>query len=193
MRVAKIITIGCLWFIFLLLFARAGFAQEKAVVGKYFTVYYDGCSPAEVASKLDAEYFLHIDVFSQKYTTGDFNSVIANLFDSIYLEVCDILDIHSYNFKGTVRIFPDSSGIKDVLREYMADPPDMPSFYFQDKNTIYVAFPDMNLGMLSHEIAHAIISHYFVVDTPVKVQEVLAGYVEYSIRKATGTLSEANR
>jgi len=41
-----------------------------------------------------------------------------------------------------------------------------------------------------HEIAHAVISHYFIVPPPAKIQEVLAGYVEYDLRKSTGTLSQ---
>jgi hypothetical protein len=53
---------------------------------------------------------------------------------------------------------------------------------------VYISYPEMTIGMLGHKIAHAIISHYFVVPPPAKIQEVLAGYVEYSIRKSAGTL-----
>jgi hypothetical protein len=193
MRILKIVTFGCLLALaFSLLCADTGPAQD-VVEGKYFTVYYGNCDLAEIARKLDAEHFLHIDVFSRKHAQGDFNSVIADLFDSIYLEVSDILDIHMYSFKGTVHVLPSRAGIKDLLAKYMVNPPDMPSFYFQEKNTIYISFTDMSLGMLSHEIAHAIISNYFVVLPPVKVQEVLAGYVEYSIRKSTGTLPASGK
>jgi len=58
------------------------------------------------------------------------------------------------------------------------------SFYVFDSNTIFISYQDLTLGMLGHEIAHAVISGYFVVPPPDKVQEVLAGYVEYSLRKA---------
>jgi hypothetical protein len=37
--------------------------------------------------------------------------------------------------------------------------------------------------VLGHEIAHAIMSHYFVVLPSEKIQEVLAGFVEYQLRK----------
>jgi hypothetical protein len=37
--------------------------------------------------------------------------------------------------------------------------------------------------MLGHEIAHAIISSFFIVPPPEKIQEVLAGYVDYSLLK----------
>ena len=56
-------------------------------------------------------------------------------------------------------------------------------FYFHDDKTIYISTEDLTLGMLGHEMAHAIISHYFVVPPPTKVQEVLSGYVDYSFQK----------
>jgi hypothetical protein len=186
MRHIKTFTLGFLLALFL---AKAAFAEgDNVVKGKYFDVYYNGCDLSEIAQKLDVKYFLHIDVFSQISSGRDINSIIADLFDSIYLEVSDILDIHIYSFKGTICIFPDKAKIKEVLSEYMEEPPNVPAFYFHEKNTIYASSADMTLGVLAHEIAHAIITQYFVVTPPSKVQEVLASYVEYSIRKATGTL-----
>ena len=37
-------------------------------------------------------------------------------------------------------------------------------------------------GILMHEMSHAIISRFFPVPAPVKVQEVLAMYVEYNLQ-----------
>jgi hypothetical protein len=42
-------------------------------------------------------------------------------------------------------------------------------------------------------MAHALISNYFVVAPPPKVQEILAGYVEYSVRKRMGNLPRGTR
>jgi hypothetical protein len=61
----------------------------------------------------------------------------------------------------------------------------MVSFYVYDLNTIYVSAGSFKREVLGHEIAHAVISHYFVVQPPMKAQEVLAGYVEYQLREAT--------
>jgi hypothetical protein len=57
------------------------------------------------------------------------------------------------------------------------------SFFVNDLNTIYIAADHFDVGVLGHEIAHTVQSHYFVVAAPTKVQEVLAGYVEYQLRK----------
>ena len=57
-----------------------------------------------------------------------------------------------------------------------------------DINTIYVDSENININIFGHELSHAIQSHYFVVPTSNKMQEILAGYVEYQLRKYTNTL-----
>jgi hypothetical protein len=37
--------------------------------------------------------------------------------------------------------------------------------------------------MIGHEMSHAIISRYFGIPAPVKVQEVSSMYVEYNLKK----------
>ena len=54
---------------------------------------------------------------------------------------------------------------------------------FTDINTIYITAENFKKAVLGHEVAHAVISHYFVVQPSMKVQEVLAGYIEYQLRK----------
>jgi len=122
----------------------------------------------------------------------DMDSIIAKALDALYLEVSDILDIHIYSYHGKIKIYPNKedveSNVATALKKQHAKKTDFPAVYRHSLNTIYASFPDLTLGMLAHEIAHAILSHYFVVPPPTKIQEVLAGYVEYTIRKSTGTL-----
>ncbi len=180
------------YFALILVFAVSGgrgYAQDRNIRTQYFTVsYYEGCDLTELANKLNAEHFLHIDIFSENRKGKDINAVISKLVDSIYLEVSDILDIHLYSFDGTISILPNNSFISDLTEQYSGSRINAPSFYFSSRNTIYLSLVELNIGILAHEMTHAIISHYFVVAPSPKVQEVLAGYVEYSIRKTTGTL-----
>ena len=164
------------------------FAQGGDTVNsKYFKLtIHPGVNKAELLKKLRADYFLQMGAaFSgDRSNNADMNGLLARTLDAIYLDVSDVLDIHMYSFSVDLEIFPDKSALADELQAYLGKRADMPSFYFYDKNKIYVAYSDMTLGMLSHEIAHSIISHYFVVQPSAKVQEVLAGYVEYSVRKS---------
>ena len=173
---------------------QAAASAEQTVKSKYFNIYIgQGIDRTELLQKLNAHYFLQLKAaFSdENYKSGtDADDQMARTLDAIYLEISDILDIHMYSFSIDLEIVPGKDALSDELFKYLNKRLDMPSFYFYDRNRIYVSFADMTLGMLSHEIAHAIVSHYFVVPPSVKVQEVLAGYAEYSIRKVTVNASK---
>jgi hypothetical protein len=165
-------------------------AQEEGSLiaeGKYFSLY--ACGPVNlsgVLAKVNFNYLLHEDSFGSK--TEDTRSMLAGTLDGLYGEVSDILDIHMYTFHGSIRVVPDKESLSALFRQsYGVDIRD-PSVYVHEKNTIYISLADLTIGMLGHEIAHAIISHYFVVPPPVKVQEVLSGYVEYNLRKSRNSL-----
>ena len=168
------------------------FAQEEGlsilVKSEYFTLYSQrDIDTYSLLKKLNLDYFLHPDTLLKKDKQAS-TDILAKVLDSLYLEVSDILDIHIYSFHGTIKILPDQDSVNSMFKELFRYDFNERSFYVHEKNTIYISSSDLTLGMLGHEIAHAIISHYFVVPPPVKIQEVLAGYVEYSLRKSTGTL-----
>ena len=172
------------------------FAQGCTVDGKYFKVtVHQGVDKPELLKKLHADYFLQMGAaFSaDRSNNADIDRLLARTLDAIYLDVSDILDIHMYDFSVDLEIFPDKGALANELQSYFGKRVDMPSYYFYDKNKIAISCADMTLGMLSHEIAHSIISHYFVVQPSAKVQEVLAGYVEYSVRKSMKELPDKNR
>ncbi len=59
---------------------------------------------------------------------------------------------------------------------------DFISFYSPKYKTIFVSVKDIDLGVLAHEIAHAVIDFYYGMATPSKIQEVLAQYVESHLK-----------
>ncbi|MBN3040575.1 MAG: hypothetical protein JW867_05565 [Candidatus Omnitrophica bacterium] len=182
--IKKLSTLVLLILIFLLPLA---FSQEKEMVfvgeGKYFTVY---CSSsvdlASVLNKLKFTYLGSVDDYLSD-NRSNIRSALVGAIDDLYLEVSDILDIHIYSYHGNLRFFPDQASVSSVFSSYLGAGFPERSFYLHPKNTIYISAQDVTLGMLGHEIAHAVISHYFVVPPPAKVQEVLCGYVEYTLLK----------
>lgn len=173
-------------------FCLAVFPPHKALAetnikSKYFnTRIYDGIDRMELLHKLDAGYFLGRDVANfgtPGKSSADLDALLGGALDAIYLQVCDIVDIHIYSLVIDLDIFPDRKALADTLEAYFKKRIDVPSFYFVDKNKIYVSYTDLNAGMLAHEMAHAIVCRYFAVPPPEKVQEVIAGYAEYSVRK----------
>lgn len=179
----------------ILLFQTSGFSfaqQEESLElitkSQYFSIYgYSGMDIGSLLAKLNFNYSRHIGDLP-KGNDRDLKVVLAKTMDAIFLEASDILDIHIYSFHGTIKILPDKNGVNSIFSSNFGMEMPERSFYFHDKNTIYISFKDITLGMLAHEVSHAIVSHYFVVPPPAKVQEVLCGYVEYTIRKSAGTL-----
>jgi len=171
--------------------APAVFAQgiklHLITKSKYFSVYsYKGLDISLLLTKLNFNYFRQLDNLS--YRSDMPRDILASTLDALYLEVSDILDIHMYSFHGNIDIVPDKGYVSSIFRSYFKRNFPERSFYFHNKNTIYISFADLTLGILGHEIGHAIISHYFVVLPPAKIQEVLCGYIEYSLGKSTGTI-----
>ncbi|MBU0469823.1 MAG: hypothetical protein KKD07_09280 [Candidatus Omnitrophica bacterium] len=156
--------------------------------GKYFSITLDkGIDAVYVAEKLNYDYLLHPEsALDLTATTHD--SILAKTLDSLYLEVSDILDLHSYNYHGSIHFVKDQAAVRKIFAKYFGKEFSERSFFLQEENIIFISSEDLTLGMLGHEIAHAIICHYFVAPPPTKTQEVLAGYVEYSLRKKAGSL-----
>ena len=169
---------------------NCAFAQNNANLladGTYFDVYSQGKADAySVLGKIDANYL----VFSQQGSVaGDsVSDILAKTLDGLYQEVSDILDIHIYSFRGAIQVFADQPSLSGFFKQTYGLDFGERSIYYFEKDTIYISLADMTVGMLGHEMAHAIISHFFVVPPPAKIQEVLCGYVEYSLRKSRNSL-----
>ncbi len=155
---------------------------------KYFIVSLcEGCSLSDFAEKINATGLFRIDALSDK--SADIHSVIKDGIDSLFLEVCDVLDVALKSYRGNLVVYPSIVEVSEAAYgNSQIIQAGLPSVYVPSHNTIYISFKDITVGMLAHEMAHAAISSYFVVAPPTKVQEILAGYVEYSVRKKMGSL-----
>jgi hypothetical protein len=106
------------------------------------------------------------------------------MLDALYMQVSDITDMHLYSLQVSVKVCHDQSQLESIYNSlFNADLKGRYSFYVSSFNTIYVSAGHFVPGVIGHEIGHAIITHYFVVQPPVKIQEVLAMYVEYNLKK----------
>lgn len=173
--------------------AQRCFAQEERsrliAKGQYFDAYgYAGMDISSVLAALDYQSFYPGSSLSS--APEDLYATLAKTLDVIYLQTSDILDIHIYSYNGAIQFLPDAAAVDSVFSKYSGRHMHERSFYFHEKNIIYISVQDLELGILGHEIAHAIISHYFVVPPPMKVQEVLCGYVDFNLRKSRGKIPE---
>lgn len=175
----------------LLLGAPASFASDdglgfqKKIEGKYVAVY--------ALSKLDAARLaeqLNVrpsDEILQGQLAGGQNSnevMLGQMLDTLFLQVSNILDMHLYSMKMDLRVCKTIAELGDIYnRLFGTSLGGRKSFYVYDYNSVYVSEEAFQTGIIGHEMSHAIISRYFGVPAPVKIQEVLSMYVEYNLKK----------
>jgi len=118
-------------------------------------------------------------------TTSD-DRRLSSMMEVLFARASDILDLHVYSYKGSVKVFSTLKELTDYYNNlYHAPVPGTGyAFYVDDSKSIYISAEYFNRDVLGHEIGHAIMSGYFVVLPSVKIQEVLAGYIEYQLKKS---------
>jgi len=157
-----------------------GFESARVIGSEYFDLY---LSPGVDEGALIQR--LNLPASDQLLAGRDGSSSgLSGDVDALYLRVCSILDMRLYNYKGGIKVCRDYDQLNGVYESLFGkDLGHKSSFFVFSLNSIYISAESFKREVLGHEIAHAIISHYFVVLPPVKVQEVLAAYVEYQLRK----------
>ena len=166
--------------------ADDGFAAARKIPTEHFTILYE--PGIDISSLIEA---LNISP-SDKLLAGKASesqpspeTELAEALDTLFIRVCDTLDMRLYrSFQGTIKICSNNDKLcRAYFNLFSTELNSNYPFYVHSLATIYISAENFTAAMLGHEIAHAVISHYFVVLPSVKIQEVLAGYVEYQLRK----------
>jgi hypothetical protein len=162
-----------------------GFGAARKIEGKHFTIYYSPqIDASSLARQLNIQPSDEIIVGKPSDTGNSPEAELAGMLDTLFMQVGDILDMHLYSFQGNIKICKDDTQIDQVYNSlFNKSLNNRKSFYVFSLNTIYISQDTFQREILGHEIAHAIINHYFVVQSPVKIQEILSMYVEYQLRK----------
>ncbi len=103
---------------------------------------------------------------------------VAEKVDIILERVETILEMYPRNFRVDIKIIHNSKEVDKIYRERYSKKVDFISFYFPLERVIYISSEDSSSNILAHELAHAVIDQYYGGITPVKVQEILAQYVD---------------
>lgn len=161
---------------------KDGFKIGKKIKSKYFTIYLQsGVNEERVALDITLPSALKAGI--SQYDPRIDNYSLAGEMDLLFLAVSDILDINLSSFDGKIKICRDSYELTQVGRKLFGQSLHVGGFYVWQNNTLYLAADSIDINKLGHELSHAIQCNYFVVKPPVKLQEVLSGFVEYELRK----------
>jgi hypothetical protein len=165
--------------------ADDGLSFDKKIEGKYTIVYYPaGLDVAHLVQQLNIRPSDKISVGESLNTKNSYEEELTQMLDTLFLQVSDILEMHLYNLKINIKVFNNNTELGDIYsRLFKSSLGGKSSFYASDFNSIYVSGDGFNPGIIGHEMSHAIICHYFPTPVPIKIQELLAMYTEYSLRK----------
>lgn len=169
-----------------------GFHPAKKIESKYFTILLEnGVDTAELAMKIYVP--PSIKAIIKKAPVSPYGYGLADQFDLLFLAISEIMDIRLKKFKCKVKVCKNASSLSGITNKLFGRNIRTPGFYVVEINTLYVDADNININVLGHELSHAVQCHYFVVPPPTKIQEVLAGFVEFQLRKYTQSLPKRGR
>jgi hypothetical protein len=162
--------------------ADDGFGASKRTQSEHFNIFYaPQLDPYELLEKLN----IGPGDFALSEGPRAKGGALAAALDALYNIVMRALDMNLYSLQGNIKVCSDRNHLNNVYESIFGRELKAGSFYIHEYNTIYISADDFTKEILGHEIAHMIISHYFVVQPPQKVAEILSGYVEYQLRKSS--------
>ena len=114
--------------------------------------------------------------------TGDpLEKKLIQKIDTLFLQVQAILDMPAPDKKVSIHIYHDSDQLAEAYFQAYQKEAALPAWYDHDTQTISMDLTQLRAGILAHEMAHAVIDHFFGVKPPAAAAEILAQYVDAHI------------
>lgn len=115
-----------------------------------------------------------------KYFNSDADMVeekLVSKVDILFERVQEILGMHNKLDKTKIFVCQNKAQLREIYQKFYKKPCRLRAFYIYEFNAIYINVQDLNEGILSHEMAHSIISNFSMTRPPVPSTEILAQYV----------------
>lgn len=120
------------------------------------------------------------------------NATLDDFVDTLFEKVQEVLDMPQPRLKVTIKLLKDRKDLSEAYAHSMGSAKGSTlrtktyrkapiAFYWEKTNTIYLQMEGLSIGILAHEMAHAVIDHYFVVRLPCRIAEMLCQYVDRQI------------
>jgi hypothetical protein len=154
----------------------------------HFTIYYkSGVDINNLISQLHVSQADQI-LANQTVNASSPQIQLSNMVEVLFAHTSDVLDMHIYSLKVNIKIFATQQDLADFYNNlfHARIPCTGYGFYLDDARSIYMSAGRFRRAILAHEMGHAIMSRYFVIQPSVRIQEVLAGFIEYQLRKSQG-------
>ena len=161
-----------------LLWAEENSEDWAIVETEFFTVFYPKeLNIKKINRKINTK-FIDVDLAGSVPPKRVPEKLLAYKFDLIFRKAETLLDMYPRGIHVNVKIYKSPEQLEKVYCGITGRVNRVGSFYIHKQKTIYTTVKAISEAVLSHEIAHSIIDHYFVIFPPRKIQELLATYVE---------------
>ncbi len=111
-------------------------------------------------------------------TTED--ETIAKI-DTIIEKAMVVLDMYPNKMHIKVVVVPNKKAIAQIYQQKYGKRVGFVAYYSLGEDTIYVSADHGNLEVVSHEIGHAIVDHFFEVRPPYNIHEMMAQFTSKHI------------
>lgn len=102
--------------------------------------------------------------------------------DKIVESICSLLDMFPPNLRFGITLYRTQAEVTTAYRAQGMLGAAPIAFYSHRTRNIAVAIDTITDNIIAHEIAHAVISAYFVIPPPARMQEILAQYMDKHFR-----------
>ena len=126
-----------------------------------------------------------LDFLSSQSEIKGLKNRITKKVDALHKRVQDILGMRKLMSRETILLYPNKeklhaafSRISKKHRLAYGKSSFPRAWYIHARNSIYINVEDLHEGILAHEMAHAIVDSYLLIQPPESTSEILARYVE---------------
>lgn len=174
---------GLILFLSLPGIVRSAEAGTYKYQSRFFTISYDNPDQLKkFARKVQPD---ALTSTLNKVFLGDSNNSngtnLDRFIDRLFQRIQIILDMPMPKLHVGIELHWDQQEISEAYRQTMGTGTDSQAFYSQATNTIHLQVEKLSIGILAHEMAHAILDHFFVIRPPPKISEMLCQYVDKEI------------
>ncbi|PKL50029.1 MAG: hypothetical protein CVV37_07380 [Nitrospira bacterium HGW-Nitrospira-1] len=149
-------------------------------LGLFLIIFAQSLEAETWTKKLETQYT--VIYYSNENDLDAFVGKAGNI-DRIVNRVEGLLDMYPADLHFNIYIYQTYRETEAIYRT-MGELDRAPiAFYSHKTKTVYISLETITDGVLAHEAAHVVINFYFVTPPPVRMQEILAQYVDRHLRE----------
>jgi len=146
----------------------------------YATVSYDN---DEILRRFNQELDLpnRLQVKMRTWRNDTVRDEVSNKINLLVDQVQTVMDMHPDRLKFTIVLLPSPEAVQEIFLQKYGKKVEHLAYYSLSEKTIYFSVDKASLNVVSHEIGHVVVDHYYKVHTPYNIHELMAQFAEKNL------------